>query len=184
MKHLFILGVALAAVSCQSNDKAAMTTATDAGAEAAVRQRVEQLAAAYSHKDSQAFLALTNPDDVIVYGTDSAEVNVGRAATEQQMKDDFATADSMRFGPLSNYHGQMSPTLATAFFDAPLLVYAGGRGYHGLVRFATVWHKRDDNQWYLAQTLVSRPTKGQSSHEMVLKQQGRATVPGGKKAAQ
>ncbi|MBC6988724.1 YybH family protein [Hymenobacter sp. BT491] len=156
----------LATAACQQSDHQAATAST-LETDHAVRERVAQLAKAYSHKDGSGFVGLTDPDGSVVYGTDSAEVNVGQAAILQQMQADFATVDSLHFGSVANYHSQATPALATAFFDQPLDAYVGGHRYHGLIRFATVWHKRDDGNWYLSQTLVSRPTKGKSSREVV-----------------
>jgi hypothetical protein len=87
------------------------------------------------------------------------------------MKDDFATFESVRFGAMSNYHSEITPTMGTAFYDIPVTASSGGKSFRGLMRFATVWRKRDDQQWYLTQTLVSRPTKGQSSREMAVAMQ-------------
>jgi len=168
--HSLPLFVLLAIASCQNSAQHAADTAR---AEAAVRQRVDQLGASYSHKDGPGLVALTDPDGTMFYGTDSAEINVGKEAILQQMQDDFATVDSLRLGTLSNYRSEVSSDMATAFFDAPVQAYSGGHRYRSMMRFATVWRKHDNSEWYLTQALVSRPTTGESSREMALARQQR-----------
>lgn len=142
---------------------------TSTTAETALRQRVTALLAAYGRQDVAGVLALAEPG-VVMIGTDSAEVRVGRAAVARQLRDDFLLWLRMEFGAPEHLHLALDGRLASAFFDVPSTVAReGNRRDRYYLRFATTWRKAPDGQWYLVQSMNSVPTKGQSAGELAEK---------------
>ncbi len=134
--------------SCATAPRLPAHAATDTTTNTAngVQAAATSLLAAYGHKDLARVMAYVDSAQVVMFGTDAAEVHEAGAAVSRQMRGDFALWDSTRFGALRYVSVQQTGTgsgaLATAFFEVPAEVYgAGGQPWRFLLRFATAWRR-------------------------------------------
>ena len=146
--------------------------------ETAVKSAVLRLLDAYSKKDFNAAMALTDHEAVLVMGSDVEEVCDTRAKIEALLHDDFQLWTSASFGEVSLLSVRAEGDLGSAFFDVPFSMQrAPGKTDTMTIRFATVWRRRGGD-WKLTQSMNCVPTVGQSAKAIIQKMKGPAG-PGG-----
>ncbi len=118
---------------------------------------------AYVHGDSKTVLAFIDPN-VVVFGSDEAEVLHGAAAVNQMLEDDLKLwGGTARFDSMEHVSIIESGDIASIFFDAGFSV---GNRPAVPVRFAMVWH-RSVAGWKLVQSSNVVPTEGKSAAELL-----------------
>ena len=146
--------------------------------ETAVKSAVLRLLDAYSKKDFDAAMALTDHEAVLVMGSDVEEVCNTRTEIEALLHDDFQLWTSASFGEISLLSVRAEGDLGSAFFDVPFSMQrAPGKTDTMTIRFATVWRRRG-GEWKLTQSMNCVPTVGQSANAIIQKMKGSAG-PGG-----
>lgn len=129
--------------------------------------RVQALLSAYSRKDADTVMKLTDADQVLVLGTDVSEVAASPQAVRRLMTDDFRLWGTATFGDPVFMSCRMGMKLGSAAFDVPFsMVRAPGHTVTVTVRFLTLWRRRGDD-WLLTQSLNSQPTTGQSAADIL-----------------
>ena len=131
-----------------------------------LREKIRLLLDAYGKKDVSRLMSLFDEKDVLMMGADASEVADTKAAIEKLLNDDFRLWETSEFGEFKNFYAAFSGKTATAFFDVPWQAQAGGAARSFLIRFATVWRKKD-GEWKLAQIMNAVPTVGQSAAEIL-----------------
>src|SRR5690349_4134283 len=120
-------------------------------------------AAAYGRMDADAYAAaFSDDDDVLLFGTGSDEVVVGRVNIAELLRRDFEQADQLRVGL-----GEVSISAAgdvawAATHDAVVEARVGGKDQSFPVRITAVM-QRKDGQWVIQHAHVSAPLAGQES---------------------
>ena len=120
-------------------------------------------AAAYRRMDADAYAAaFSDDDDVLLFGTGSDEVVVGRDNIAELLRRDFEQADQLRVGL-----GEVSVSAAgdvawAATHDAVVDARVGGKDQSFPLRITTVMQRRD-GQWVIQHAHVSAPLAGQES---------------------
>ena len=120
----------------------------------------------YSHKNVDGIMQMLDARNVVMMGTDIAEVAASRNAVETLLRNDFKLWDTSQFGRFKDFYVQSSPTMATAFFDVPWQATTGGQTRTFTIRLVTTWRKVGQN-WKLTQILNTVPTTGQSAAEIL-----------------
>lgn len=130
---------------------------------ASLAQAVDQLLKAYSSKNIDQFMDLTDPTEILVLGTDISEVADAPAKVRQLLEADFKLWGSAEFGERKFTAIRVSDNLASVAFDVPFAMHRGeGRTDTMTIRFLTVW-KRSGDRWLLTQSLNSVPSDNQST---------------------
>ncbi|MHA1372143.1 MAG: nuclear transport factor 2 family protein [Promethearchaeota archaeon] len=123
----------------------------------------------YESKDIESVTNMfSKSDELIVFGTDSAEVIKSIIEWKTQVKNDFQLIESVKFGDLRNLSIQISTSgdLAAAVYEVPVDMVFAGQSSHVLIRFANTW-KKENGEWRIIQWLASIASKGQSSAEIL-----------------
>lgn len=129
-------------------------------------QAVDQLLKAYSSKSIDQFLNLTDPQEILILGTDISEIADSRSKARQLIEADFKLWGSAEFGQRTFTSIRASDHLASVAFDVPFTMHrAEGRTDTMTIRFLTVW-KWTESRWLLTQSLNSVPTAGQSASDI------------------
>ncbi len=126
---------------------------------------VDQLLKAYSSKSVDQFLALTDPSEILILGTDISEIADSSDKARRLIEADFKLWGSAEFGQRSFTSIRMSDLFASVAFDVPFTMHrSDGRADTMTIRFVTVW-KWVENRWLLTQSLNCVPTVGQSASD-------------------
>ena len=144
-----------------------VATASPPEQTAALTHAVDQLLKAYSSKNPDEFLALTDPDEILVLGTDISEVADSKAEVRELIAADFKLWGSAEFGQRAFTSIRASDHLSSVAFDVPLAMHrADGKTDTMTIRFLTVW-KRNGSRWLLTQSLNSVPSVVHSATEIL-----------------
>jgi len=127
--------------------------------EGQLRTRAEQLLTRYAANDPDAIVAILDPREFTLYGSDSSEIVHTVSELRELMRNDFALWGTARFGAIEHFDSRSDGTLATTYFSAPF--FPGNSGPIP-VRFCMTWRRTGD-QWLLTQSANSVPTVGQSA---------------------
>ena len=125
----------------------------------------------YESKDIESMIKLfSKSDELIGFGTDSAEVNKSIDEWRTQFENDFQLFDSVKIGNLRNLSIQISNggDLASAVYEAPADMVSDGQSTTVNLRIANTW-KKENGEWRIIQLMASSATKGQSSAELIEK---------------
>jgi ketosteroid isomerase-like protein len=167
MKSTLLLLVLLTA-SCL----AVLPARATGGDDDAIKAGVRRLLKAYSDKDLPGVMALVAPDEILMMGSDLAEISDTREKVEAILKDDFLLWTTASFGHIAALSIKSSGGLASAFYEVPFTVKRGsGRPETLVVRFATVW-RLQNGEWKLIQLMNAVPTVGESAKEMLRRIKG------------
>ncbi len=153
-----LLPIALLLTSCATSSSVAQGSSQHI----AVSQRVNELLSRYAANDQDGVLAMLDPSQFTVFGSDVTELVRTPVQMRKLMADDFALWHSASFGSAQDFDLRVDGTLATAFFHVPFS--AGGRP-PVLVRFSTTWRKVG-GAWLLTQSANTVPTVGSSAAEL------------------
>ena len=119
---------------------------------------------AYASGDRQVILASIDQKNIMMYGSDAAEIVHGSDALLKLVTaDQRLWGGSARFGPMEHVSLVQSHSLASLFFDISFSV--GGRPPVP-VRVAAVW-KRTGKHWLLVQSSNAVVTEHQSASELL-----------------
>jgi ketosteroid isomerase-like protein len=180
MNRLILSVVVLGLLSGCSPRK--MSTEEIATQKKAIETLVSNFMKAYEAKDLTALTKVFTPsDDLMFFGTDSAEVIRTLAQWESQAKNDWELFQTVKFGDFKNVATVVSDdgTLGSLVCEVPADVVVGGQPSHNLFRFACVARK-ENGEWRMVQGMIAMATVGQSSAEMVAKMEAESAKPRGK----
>ncbi len=142
---------------------------------AAERQAVEGLVAAFwkAHESSDpapTSRLLASSSDLLLFGTDAAEVMRTRAQWEAQVKADYEVVQAMKFGPPKNLSVLLAGDGASAsvLCEIPGELTIGGKGQQAVFRFAAGVRK-EGGEWRIVQGMVAVATVGESAAEVAAK---------------
>lgn len=137
--------------------------------DASLSVAVDQLLKAYSSKNADQFLALTDPAELLILGTDVSELADSPAEARALLEADFKLWGSAEFGERTFTSIRESDQLAAVAFDVPFSMRRDAKTTDTMtIRFLTVW-KRSSGKWLLTQSLNSVPTTGQSARDLTNK---------------
>jgi uncharacterized protein (TIGR02246 family) len=123
---------------------------------------LEEWAAAYAGKDADAFAGrFSDDDDVLLFGTGSDEVAVGRQEIADLLRRDFEQADQLRF-TLGEVRVSAAGDVAWAgTHDATVDARVGGQEEsYSALRLTAVLQRRD-GRWLIQHAHLSAPLAGQ-----------------------
>lgn len=137
----------------------------------AIKNQISKLFKAYEDKDLEAVKSImSSTGDIILFGTDSAEINIGISDCEKQLKNDWQLW-TVKAGELKNLYIQISKygDFASAIHEIPLdFVSTDGGAFHTLFRMASTFRK-ENGEWRMIMGLTAVATIGQSSAELIEK---------------
>jgi hypothetical protein len=136
--------------------------------DAQLRARAEQLLTRYAANDPDAVVAILDPREFTLYGSDSSEIVHTVSELRELMHSDFALWGTAKFGAIEHFDARSDGNLATTYFSAPF--FPGNMGPIP-VRFCMTWRRADD-QWLLTQSANAVPTVDQSAADL-LKRMGK-----------
>ena len=148
-----------------------MTSEQIAAEKKAIDSIITEFNKGYESKDIESMIKLfSKSDELIGFGTDSAEVTKSIDEWRTQFENDFQLFDSVKIGNLRNLSIQISNggDLASAVYEAPADMVYDGQSAHIFLRFANTW-KKENGEWRIIQLMASSATKGQSSAELIKK---------------
>lgn len=135
----------------------------------AVEAAITAFARGYESKDIAAVQKLfSNSDDLMWFGTDSAEVIRGWAEWERQMNNDWQVFKTVKMGAPRNLSILVDndAQMASTIFELPTDVTMAGMSPHLTLRFGATLRK-ENGEWKFLQGVVSVASVGQSSVEIV-----------------
>jgi len=150
-----------------------MTTMQKAVEVEAIKSQIEQFVKAYEARDIELALGfISTAEDLLVFGTDQAEVITSRSDFEKQLTDDMQLFESIKSGERKSLSIQISNCgdLASAYYELPFEVTVSGETSTFLLRFAQTF-RNEHGDWRIVQSLASSPSTGQSSAELVREMQ-------------
>ena len=137
------------------------------------KKAVESVAVNYSKfvaaKNTDAVLSLfSNSPELMLLGTDSAEVFKNKAQLKSLLEVDWQLFDVTKVGDLQNESILISEDgeLASILYEVPLDSILAGQTTHALFRYAMTMVK-EDKDWHIIQLLCQMATVGQSSEDML-----------------
>jgi ketosteroid isomerase-like protein len=134
---------------------------------------------AYESKDiSAASKFYSRSSDLMVFGSDSAEVMTSLTQWETQIKNDWELFQTVKIGEMRNIGVLVSDDgmLGSIVCEFPADMIVGGQSNHFLFRLAGAVRK-ENGQWHFVQGMMAVPTVGQSSAELVAKMKAEAAMP-------
>jgi len=137
------------------------------------KKAVESVAINYSKlvaaKNTDGVLGLfSNSPELMVLGTDSAEVFKNKVQMKSLLEVDWQLSDITKVGVLQNVSILISNDggLASMLYEVPWDLNLAGQTSHVLVRYAMTMVK-ENNEWHIIQLLCQMATVGQSSEDML-----------------
>ena len=124
---------------------------------------LEEWAAAYGRKDADAYAAaFGEDDDVLLFGTGTDEVAVGRERIAELLRRDFEQADQLR-ATLGDVHVSAAGDVAwAATHDAVVEASVGGQDQSFALRMSVVL-QRTDGRWVIQHAHISAPLAEQEA---------------------
>jgi len=122
----------------------------------AVESQINKFLDSYAAKDLAAIRDLVSSSgEVLIFGTDSAEVNRSVSDFEKQMKNDWQLIASAKHGQSRNLSIQIanSGDFASSVFEVPFDLVFLGQSTHALFRFSFSFIK-ENNRWLIVQGMV------------------------------
>ncbi|MFO7526410.1 MAG: nuclear transport factor 2 family protein [Ignavibacteriaceae bacterium] len=136
-----------------------------------IKTRIETLLKSYAEKDMNSIISmLSSSKEFSFLGSDVAEINSNKSDFQNQLDQDWKLFDTVHFGEIRNLSVMISGNgdLAIAVFDAPMTVVVKGNQSKFIFRMANTFTK-ENGLWMLVQGLVSIPSVGESSVELIQK---------------
>lgn len=136
-----------------------------------IKTRIESFLISYAKKDLNTILSmLSSSQDFKFLGSDVSEINNNKSDFQNQLDQDWKLFDTVQFGEIRNLSVMISGNgdLAIAVFDAPMTVVVNGNQSKFIFRMANTFTK-ENGLWMLVQGLVSIPSVGESSVELIQK---------------
>jgi len=136
-----------------------------------IETQIQVMRKAYNLKDVEAVKGLVSEsEDILVFGTDAAEVMKSASDWEQQMKNDFQLFDYADFGEAKYQSIKVSRygDMAASVTESLVMMVIKADTFNLLLRFAFTW-KLENGSWHIVQGNVSAPSENQLSQ--VLKEQ-------------
>jgi ketosteroid isomerase-like protein len=129
-----------------------------------IQKQSQMFLDAYARGDRQAILSLIDKNNIVMYGSDAAEIIHGSDALLSLLTaDQQLWGGSAHFGPMEHISIVQTRSIASIFFDVSFSV--GGRPPVP-VRVAAVW-KQKAGRWLLVQSSNSVVTEHQSATELL-----------------
>ncbi len=148
-----------------------MTPEQIASQKSAIESLVSNFWTAYGSKDlATVTKAYTSSNDLLCFGTDSAEIIRTIPQVEAMCKSDWELFESVKFGTMKNVSTLVSSdgALGSITCEMPADITVGGQQTHSLFRFGGTVRK-ENGQWRFVHGLIAVATVGQSSAELVAK---------------
>lgn len=122
---------------------------------------------AYANKDFAGLVDYMS-QEVIFFGTDSAEVITSLAEYKDAMEKQWKLYDSMKYGEMVDVFVEMdrNATLASVIYGAPLELTIEDKTIRYFVRVHRTL-KKENNQWLIVTGLVGIATTGQSTGDLL-----------------
>ena len=129
-----------------------------------IQKQTQVFLDAYARGDRQVILTLIDQENIMMYGSDAAEIVHGSAALLKLVTaDQRLWGGSARFGAMEHVSLVQNHSLASILFDISFSV--GGRPPVP-VRVAAIW-KREGKRWLLVQSSNAVVTEHQSATELL-----------------
>lgn len=134
-----------------------------------IRARIESFLISYQNKDLDKILSiLSSSKNFFFFGSDLAEINKSKSDFQIQMVQDWKLFDSITFGDIRNADIVVSKSgdFANAIFEVPMKVVISKIPSSFAMRLDLCF-LNEDGIWKIKQGLVSIPSVGQSSSELL-----------------
>ncbi len=131
--------------------------------------RIESFIVSYQKKDLSTILSmLSSSNDFLFFGSDLAEIVKSKADFQNQLIQDWKLFESIQFGDLRNVDILISNSgdFANSIFEVPMKAVISETPSSITIRMDLCFLK-EDRVWKIRQALVSIPSVGQSSSELV-----------------
>jgi ketosteroid isomerase-like protein len=155
-------------VSCGTGEHEGIPIEVQMKEEKAVWDVIEKYNNAYANKDFAGLVDFMS-QEVVFFGTDSAEVIKSLAEYKEAMEKQWEQYDSMVFGKIeeSEKFLQMdrNATLASVMFGAPLFLTIDGKENRVFVRVHRTL-KKENKRWLIVTGLISIASGGSSTGEI------------------
>lgn len=134
-----------------------------------IKTRIETFTAAYEKKDMNSVIALLSSSNSFYFlGSDVAEKNFNISDFQNQIDHDWELFDSIDFGQIRNESIIISDSddLAVAIYEIPVSAKVGNSYSKFVMRMTNTFVKEKD-LWQLVQGMISIPSVGESSAELI-----------------
>ncbi len=134
-----------------------------------IRTRIDSFLVSYQNKNLSTILSmLSSSKDFFFFGSDLAEINKSKSDFQNQLVQDWKLFDSIEFGEIKNINTVISKfgDFANAVFEVPMKVVISKIPSSFMIRLVLCFNK-EVGIWKIQQRLMSVPSIGQSSAELV-----------------
>lgn len=138
-----------------------------------IKSQIGSFLSAYENKNMDKIISmLSNSSSFFYMGSDLNEIGRSKADYQNQMDMDWRLFDSIKFGKIKNSSVIISPDdkLASALIESTIEAMISGNSSSFTVRMSYTL-VNENGVWKIVQNLVSVPSVGQSSVELVQKKE-------------